>query len=62
MSCDLCGEDIIDRNKKVIESWSKERQKLYFWYWCGVTDHGKSELSPYDTDLMEKFDNRCGLK
>ena len=60
--CEICGNDIIEINRKVVEEWSDERKRLHFWYWCGVTDHGKSELSPYDTDLVYKFDKHCGLK
>lgn len=61
MECIECNKDILKKNKLVVESWRKERQNLFFWYWCGVTDHGKSELSPYDTELMTKFDKYCKL-
>ncbi len=61
MSCEICSQDIKEKNKAVVDSWSQEKQTLIFWYWCGVTDHGKSGLSPYDTEFIAKFDKHCGL-
>ena len=54
--CEWCGKVILKENKTIHDSWSKEKQKIYFWYWLGVTNHGKSGVSPYDTELMNKFD------
>ena len=56
MMCEICGEDILQKNKEVVDNWSKEKQKLYFWYWSGFTNHGKTGLSPYNGDLMIKFE------
>ena len=60
--CDKIYHNIIQKNRKLVEGWSEEKKRLHFWYWCGVTDFGEDEkhLSPYSTELIEKFDKRCG--
>ena len=50
------------KNKEIVESWSKEKQKLYFWFWCGYTHFGDIGISPYDKELMNIFNKRCGEK
>jgi len=64
MSCEECNEDILKKNREIVEKWSKEKQKLYFWYWNGVTDFGTCfpPIKPYSTGLIARFDKKCGLE
>lgn len=64
MSCEECGKDVIETNRKIASKWSKEKQRLHFWYWCGVTDFGTyfPPINPYSTEIINKFDKKCGLK
>ena len=61
--CIVRDDDILTKNKEIHDKWSKEKQKIYFWFWNGVTNYGETiKISPYETDFMERFDSHCNME